>query len=90
VKDDFDAATLEDLLEGDHAFLEALFDEGILDRAQATFSPEQAETARLARVLVRDLGANWAGVEIVLHMREEMLVMRRQVARLLEIVRAQR
>lgn len=29
--------------------------------------------------LSRDLGVNWAGIEVILHMREQMLAMQRQV-----------
>jgi hypothetical protein len=36
---------------------------------------------------VRELNVNWAGVEVVLHMRSQLIEMRRQLSELAQIVR---
>jgi hypothetical protein len=41
---------------------------------------EQVERIRIAQVLVREMGVNLAGVEVALHMREQMIRMRRELA----------
>jgi MerR family transcriptional regulator, heat shock protein HspR len=43
------------------------------------FTPEDLEQIRLIVELSRELGVNWAGIEVILHMRERMLAMQRQV-----------
>lgn len=50
---------------------EGLFEEDWLE-------PEAAEELRVAVSLVRDLGVNPAGVEVVLHMRRRMLTLERR------------
>jgi len=47
---------------------EGLFEEDFL-------APESAEELRVAITLVRELGVNPAGVEVVLHMRRRMLAL---------------
>jgi hypothetical protein len=47
---------------------EGLFEEDFL-------GPEAAEELRVALTLVRELGVNAAGVEVVLHMRRRMLAL---------------
>ena len=44
----------------------------------------EADVARLRRIqrLVSDLGVNLAGVEVILHMREQLLALRRELAEL--------
>jgi MerR family transcriptional regulator, heat shock protein HspR len=44
-----------------------------------TFSADDLERIRLIVELSRDLGVNWAGVEVILHMRERMMDMQRQL-----------
>lgn len=43
------------------------------------FAPEDLERIRMILELSRELGVNWAGIEVILHMRERMLAMQRQV-----------
>ena len=76
-----------ELVEGDHEFVEQLYVYGICERRSDGFSPDEAETARLAHVLVRDLEVNWPGVEIILRLRGEILDTHRQVADLLDLMR---
>jgi hypothetical protein len=72
------------LLENDAELMEDLVAHGLLQPSEEGYLPEQAETARLAHTLLRDLDVNWEGVEIILHMREELLATRRQMAQLVE------
>jgi len=57
----------------DHGFLEALRREGLFE--EETLDPEAAEELRVAACLVRDLGVNPAGVEVVLHLRRRLFVL---------------
>jgi hypothetical protein len=79
--------TLEQLLirlGDDRALLESLHDEGLLPPPlERTYSEEEVEQARVARVLMRELEVNFAGVEVILHMRREMLTLRHQILDLL-------
>ncbi|HVW26789.1 MAG TPA: hypothetical protein VHC69_15580 [Polyangiaceae bacterium] len=83
--------TLEALiafLDGDREIVEGLERAGILEHhGSGTYSPEEIEHARVAHVLLRDLEVNWAGVEVILRMRSELLVTRRQLAEMAHIVR---
>ena len=47
-------------------------------------SGEDVEKARLAMLLMNELEVNLAGAEVIVHMREEMLAMRRQFGKILE------
>lgn len=51
---------------------EGLFEEDLLEG-------EQAEELRVATCLMRELGVNPAGVDVVLHMRRRMLALQRQM-----------
>ncbi|HET6346005.1 MAG TPA: hypothetical protein VFH51_13805 [Myxococcota bacterium] len=72
------------LLEDDAELVRELVAHGLLEAQEGGYLPEQAETARLAHTLIRDLDVNWEGVEIILNMRQELLATRRQMAQLLE------
>ena len=77
------------LLEGDESLFEELFTAGLLSQSEReTFALEDAELARLARTLVRDLDVNWPGVEIILRLRAELLEMHSQIAELCRLLRA--
>ncbi|MDA8164436.1 MAG: MerR family transcriptional regulator [Desulfobacteraceae bacterium] len=43
------------------------------------FTPEDLEQIRLIVELSRELGVNWAGIEVILHMRERMLALQREM-----------
>ncbi|MEJ2033037.1 MAG: chaperone modulator CbpM [Deltaproteobacteria bacterium] len=49
------------------------------ERSRKGFAPEDLERIRMVLELSRELGVNWAGIEVILHMRERMLSMQRQV-----------
>ena len=52
------------------------------------YSPEDVEEIALVTRLARDLGANLAGIEIILKMRRRMLDMQAQIEDLMNYVRA--
>jgi hypothetical protein len=79
--------TLLALLEGDDELLEQLCEAGLVPRDEEELLPEHAETARVVCTLVRELEVNWAGVEIILRMRGELVETRRQVAELVVLLR---
>jgi hypothetical protein len=69
----------------DQELLEELRSEGLFEREWV--EPEEAEELRVAACLIRELGVNPAGVEVVLHMRRRMSMledlMRQSLRRLL-------
>ena len=79
--------SLELLLEGDGELYVQLCEAGFVPRDDSSLAPEHLETARVAHTLMHELEVNWAGVEIVLHMRSQLVATRRQVSELAEIVR---
>jgi hypothetical protein len=54
--------------------------------AEPVLSPEQAERLRLVAVLMRELDVNVAGVEVILHMHEDLCSMQRQFNEVLQAV----
>jgi hypothetical protein len=80
-------ARLEELLAGDQALYAQLCEAGLVPRQDEELALDHLETARVVRTLVHELEINWAGVEVVLHMRTELLATRRQLAELAELLR---
>jgi hypothetical protein len=62
----------------DSALLEELRREGLFE--QETVEPETAEELRVAASLMRELGVNPAGVEVVLQLRRRLLVLEERTA----------
>lgn len=56
---------------------------------EAVVTPEQAERLRLIAVLMRELEVNVAGVEVILHMREDLCAMQRDFHEVLQAVVAE-
>jgi MerR family transcriptional regulator, heat shock protein HspR len=54
------------------------------DGSRKVFAPEDLERIRVILALSRELGVNWAGVEVILHMRERMLEMQQQIDEILD------
>jgi hypothetical protein len=79
--------TLERLLAGDRELYAQLCEAGLVPRDDAQLVPEHLETARVVRTLVHELEVNWAGVEVVLQMRSQLVATRRQLSELAELVR---
>jgi hypothetical protein len=78
------------LLDGDREIVDELAARGICAPRSEGFTLTEVETARVARVLIRELEVNWPGAEIILRLRGELLATHRQVADLLELLRSAR
>ncbi|HVN86041.1 MAG TPA: chaperone modulator CbpM [Candidatus Binatia bacterium] len=49
-------------------------------------SADDADRIRLARILTEELDVNLAGVEVILHMREEMVALQQQFDEILAVL----
>ncbi|MCP4447929.1 MAG: hypothetical protein GY811_21725 [Myxococcales bacterium] len=74
------AEALLELLEGDQELLESLVEHGIISREVECYGPEDVETVLVSRTLVRELEVNWAGVDVILRLRRQLLVTRLRLA----------
>jgi hypothetical protein len=79
--------SLLQLLAEDEQLYAQLCEAGLVPREDAELMPEHLETARVVSTLVHELEVNWAGVEIVLNMRSQLVATRKQLAELAELVR---
>lgn len=86
--------SFEDLLsvlEQDRRFLEQLLEAGVVAQPlERAYTEQEAEEVRVARVLVRELDVNLNGVEVILHMRQQILGLRQQMEALVARVRQSR
>jgi hypothetical protein len=82
----FTEAALLELLRGDREVVEQLVAMGFLPEPSETsgYSEEDAEHARVAHLLLRELEVNWPGVEVILRLRAELLVTRRTLAQMVQ------
>jgi hypothetical protein len=88
MKEGFTFEALIAFLDGDREVVEGLERAGFLaSHSGDTYSQQEIEHARVAHVLLRELEVNWAGVEVILRMRAELLVTRRQLAEIAKAVR---
>lgn len=78
---------LRQLLGDDDELYVRLCEEGLLPREDDALRSEHLETARVVHTLVHELEVNWAGVEVVLHMRTQLVATQRQVAELAKVLR---
>ena len=67
----------------DEAFVHTACEEGFVEVKhtvddEAVISAEDAERLRLITLLMREMDVNLAGVEVILHMREDLCAMRHQ------------
>ena len=56
---------------------------------EPVISADDLDRARLVALLVRELEVNLPGAEVIIHMRDEMIAMRRQFAEILEQLTAE-
>ena len=56
----------------------------VTQRKQKLYPLEQVDLVRVAHVLIEEMGVNFEGVEVALHMREQMIAMQRQFDKLLK------
>jgi hypothetical protein len=66
----------------DAELLPELRREGLFEAEE--LSPEEAEELRMAATLIRELGVNPAGVEVILHMRRRLLFLEERVRETLQ------
>ena len=68
----------------DEKFIHELEDDEIVcpvckkNKPDKLFTPEEVEKLRLAKLLIEEMEVNRPGVEVILHMRQNMIEMRRQ------------
>ncbi len=87
MKEGFTFEALVAFLDGDREIIEGLERAGFLvSHGGGTYTPQEIEHARVAHVLLRELEVNWAGVEVILRMRSELLMTRRHLAEIVRIV----
>jgi MerR family transcriptional regulator, heat shock protein HspR len=75
-------------------FLQALDTEGLIHIKRTlddepVLSVEDAERARVARLLTGEMDINLPGVEVIMNMRESMLAMQRQFSEILDALVAE-
>jgi MerR family transcriptional regulator/heat shock protein HspR len=67
----------------DESFVQRVCEEGLIEVKrtaddEGVVSADDAERLRLIAILTRDMDVNLAGVEVILHMREDLCAMQRQ------------
>ena len=50
----------------------------IKQRRRKLYPADQVDRIRIANLLIQEMGVNFEGAEVVLHMREQMIAMHRQ------------
>jgi len=70
----------------DEAFVERLERESviraIISQNRKLYPLDQVDRVRVARLLIKEMGVNLEGAEVVLHMREQMMTTQRQLKEL--------
>jgi hypothetical protein len=75
----------------DREVVELLVEAGVLvGPVERHYTDDEAELARVARTLLRELDVNLAGTEVILRMRAEILGLRRQMAEVIARLQAAR
>lgn len=70
------------LVDDDRELVTALVSELIIERTDEGFCAEDVERALASRTLVRELDVNWAGVDVILRLREQLARARRRIEEL--------
>lgn len=75
----------------DEIFIMRLEQEKVIEsrsvRRKRLYALDQVERIRVARVLIREMRVNLEGVDVVLHMRDQMIAMQRQFRQVIGILR---
>ncbi len=79
---------LVEILGNDEEIVLRLVEEGLIMDRPDGFERRDIERALVTRTLVRELDVNWAGVEVILLMREQLRATQLQVAEMLSVLRA--
>jgi hypothetical protein len=77
-----------EILGNDEEIVLRLVEEGLIMDRPDGFARRDIERALVTRTLVRELDVNWAGVEVILLMREQLRATHLQVAEMLSALRA--
>jgi len=72
---------LVELVEGDEELIVRLVEEGVIEHRDDIASVD-LDGVLLARTLWRDLGVEWPGIEVVLHLAAQLRVARARIAEL--------
>jgi len=78
------------LVGNDRELIDWLCEAGFVAPCEGRIARREAEVARVAHTLARELEVNRQGVEIILRMRRELIDTRRQMLELVELVRRTR
>ena len=74
----------------DEAFVKRLERESVIrainSQNRKLYSLDQVDRVRVARLLIKEMGVNLEGAEVVLHMREQMIAMQRQLKELVSLL----
>jgi len=58
----------------------------IVRRSEKLYPMDQVDRVRVARLLIEEMGVNFEGAEVALHMREQMIAMQRQFNEILRLL----
>ncbi len=58
----------------------------IVRHSEKLYPLDQVDRVRVARLLIEDMGVNFEGAEVALHMREQMIAMQRQFNEILRLL----
>jgi MerR family transcriptional regulator, heat shock protein HspR len=58
----------------------------IMQRRRKLYPADQVDRIRIANLLIQEMGVNFEGAEVVLHMREQMIAMQRQFNEVLRLI----
>ncbi len=72
---------LLELVDGDHELIARLVEEGEIE-CRGEVAVVDVERVLVARTLVRELEIDWAGVAVILRMRDALVAARRRIAEL--------
>lgn len=73
---------LVELVEGDDELITRLVEEGIIERLEDDIALVDIDTVLVARTLWRDLDVEWAGIDVILRLRDELVRARQRIAEL--------
>jgi hypothetical protein len=73
---------LVEIVDGDVELITLLVTEGVIEERDQGYGAEEVDRVLTCRTLVRELEVNWAGVDIVLRLRDELATARRRIAEL--------
>lgn len=73
---------LVELVGGDHELIARLVEEGEITRNDDDVAIVNIDRVLIAQTLVRELEVDWAGVDVILRLQEELAAARRRIAEL--------